>query len=71
MNQIIKELKFLIEELEALEERADYMQEAWNYGDECAQADNDPGMQFELGEEIIAKKKEIKNICSKIGELNE
>lgn len=67
MKEQIRELKELLEELQDLETRADYMVEAWNLGDECDQAENDPGLQFELGEEISAKIEEIKKLCFKIG----
>lgn len=67
MDFDIKELKSLLEELEELEEQAESMHCAWNSDDECARAENDPGLQYELHNEIDAKIEEIKCLCLKIG----
>ena len=67
MNPQIQELKNLIEDLEYLNTHAESMSNAWNSNDEYARAENDPGLQYELGNDIEAKIKEIERLCLKIG----
>lgn len=56
----------LIEEIISKEKELSEMDEAWNSDDDCAAASSDPGLQFELGEEIsdlIKKfKEEVKEL---------
>ena len=67
MNERIKELKTLIEELEEIDERSLNMSISWNSGDDYDMAENDPGLQYELDMERERKVVEIKNICRRIG----
>ena len=66
MNSNIQELKDLIEEYEELLRESERMSDAWDNGDECDQATNDPGLQFEKDMEIDSKYEEILNFCKEI-----
>lgn len=57
----------LLDELEAKRNRLDAGAQAWSQGtDQCAMADCDPGIQFELSTEIEAIEKQIRYV---VGEL--
>lgn len=71
MNEQIRELKNLIEDFEDLNTRAESMSDAWNSNDEYARAENDPGLQYELGNAIEAKIEQIERLCLKIGAKHE
>jgi len=56
----------LIEEYDSLREELDDMSDAWEHGDECDQAENDPGLQFEKEMEVEFKYKEIKEFSKEL-----
>ena len=58
-----KQLRSLLDELEEKERQLHAGAEDWSEGtDECAMAECDPGIQFELGNEIEALQKQIRTL---------
>lgn len=47
--ELISDLRFAILDYETQVRVCEEMSEAWNSGDAFAQADNDPGLQYEAG----------------------
>lgn len=64
----LDDLSCLIREYENLVEELEYMSEAWEGDDPCEAACSDPGLQFEKGEELDQKFKEIQALCRQIAE---
>lgn len=59
----IKQLRALLDELEEKERELHAGAEAWSEGtDACAMASCDPGIQFELSNEIESLQKQIRTL---------
>lgn len=69
MIRALLNIESLISELRELERELDDMDHAWASDNECDQAENAPGIQYEQGCKIDAKLAEIKSACAEIGGL--
>lgn len=64
MSYSFFQLRYAMDEVERLNQELGEMCEAWESDDPCAQACNDPGLQFEKGEELERAVKELKELMT-------
>lgn len=64
MSYSFYQLRYAMDEVERLEKELSDMCDAWESDDPCAQAENDPGLQFEKGEELERAVKELKDLMA-------